>query len=128
MILHAVADGSDPALQTPSTVLDQCPQVFAGELTNLDAKTLGLCVELRPVGETSGRRVEEPKQAARRGGRRPQTRRPSRSPNFAGPAHSDNTMTLAIYTRAKDGMQDSATAALEETFGDLFSIRLLTRL
>jgi len=29
--------------------------------------------------------------------------------------HSDIRMTLAIYTRAAEGMQDSATAALEET-------------
>ena len=34
-------------------------------------------------------------------------------------------MTFAIYTRATEGMQDSATAALEE---DLFLNRLLTRL
>jgi hypothetical protein len=45
---------------------DQRPQTFAGEPTGLDVPTLGLCVELRPVGETSGRRVKEPKQAARR--------------------------------------------------------------
>ena len=49
-----------------SRALDQRPQVFAGEPTNLDAPTFGLCVELRPVGESCGRRVEEPKQAARR--------------------------------------------------------------
>ncbi len=30
--------------------------------------------------------------------------------------HSDIRMTLAIYTHATDGMQDSATAALEVTF------------
>jgi hypothetical protein len=41
-------------------------KAFARELTGLDAKALGLCVELRPVGESCGRRVEEPKQAARR--------------------------------------------------------------
>jgi site-specific recombinase XerD len=29
--------------------------------------------------------------------------------------HSDIRMTLAIYTHATDSMQDSATAALEET-------------
>jgi len=29
--------------------------------------------------------------------------------------YSDIRMTLAIYTHAIDGMQDSATAALEET-------------
>jgi integrase len=29
--------------------------------------------------------------------------------------HSDIRMTLAIYTHATDGMQDAATAALEET-------------
>ena len=34
-------------------------------------------------------------------------------------------MTLAIYTRATEGMQDAATAALEEA---LFLSRLLTRL
>jgi hypothetical protein len=38
---------------------------LAGEPTDLDAKALGLRVELRPVGENSGRRVEEPQQAAR---------------------------------------------------------------
>ena len=37
-----------------------------GESTDLDAKALGLPVELQPVGEASGRRVEEPEQAARR--------------------------------------------------------------
>jgi hypothetical protein len=46
--------------------LDQRPQIFALELADLDAKALGLCVKLRPVGESCGRRVEEPKQAARR--------------------------------------------------------------
>jgi hypothetical protein len=40
--------------------LDQRPQVFAGEPTNLDVPTLGFIVELRPVGESCGRRVEEP--------------------------------------------------------------------
>jgi integrase len=30
--------------------------------------------------------------------------------------HSDIRMTLAIYTHATDGMQDAATAALEEAF------------
>jgi hypothetical protein len=39
--------------------LDQCGQLFAGEPTDLDAPTLDLCVELRPVGESCGR-VEEP--------------------------------------------------------------------
>ena len=46
--------------------LDQRGKAFAGEPTDLDAPTLGLRVELRPVGEACGRRVEEPKQAARR--------------------------------------------------------------
>jgi len=32
------------------------------------------------------------------------------------PGHSDIRMTLAIYTHATDGMQDAATAALEEAF------------
>jgi hypothetical protein len=95
--------------------LDQRSQIFAGDSTDLDAKVLGLRVELRPVGETSGYRVEEPHQAAHRGGRLPQTRRPSRCPSFVGPGHSDNRMTLAIYTRPTEGMQDSAAAALEET-------------
>jgi hypothetical protein len=36
-------------------------KAFAREPTGLDAKALGLCVELRPVGESCGRRVEEPK-------------------------------------------------------------------
>jgi integrase len=30
--------------------------------------------------------------------------------------HSDIRMTLAIYTRPTEGIQDSATATLEETF------------
>jgi len=46
--------------------LDQRGKTFAGEPINLEAKTLGLRVELRPVGETSGSHVEEPRQAARR--------------------------------------------------------------
>ena len=46
--------------------LDQCGQVLAGEPTNLDAKALGLRVKLRPVSDSCGRRVEEPKQAAQR--------------------------------------------------------------
>jgi hypothetical protein len=45
-------------------VLDQRPQVYAGETTDLDAKVLSLRVELRPVCEAPGRRVEVPKQAA----------------------------------------------------------------
>jgi hypothetical protein len=44
--------------------LDQRPQIFALELADLDAPTLGLRVELQPVGEARGRRVEESKQAA----------------------------------------------------------------
>jgi hypothetical protein len=39
---------------------------FAGEPTDLDVPTLGLRIELRPVGEASGYRVKEPKQAMRR--------------------------------------------------------------
>jgi hypothetical protein len=38
----------------------------------------------------------------------------SRRRSFAGPAHSDNRMTLAIYTHAKVAMEDSTRAALEE--------------
>jgi hypothetical protein len=53
-----------------------------------------------------------------RGGRRLQTRLPSRRASFAGPAHSHNRMTLAIYTRATEGLQDSETTALEVTFLD----------
>jgi hypothetical protein len=41
-----------------SSALDQRPQVFAGEPTDLDAKALDLRVERRPVGEVSGRRVK----------------------------------------------------------------------
>jgi hypothetical protein len=44
--------------------LDNRPQLFAGEPTDLDAEALGLRVELRPVGDARGRRVEEPKQEA----------------------------------------------------------------
>jgi hypothetical protein len=43
---------------------DQRGQVLGGESTNLDASAFGLCVELCPVSEVSGRRVKEPKQAA----------------------------------------------------------------
>ena len=45
--------------------LDQPAHVLAGEPTDFDAKALGLGVEYRPVGEASGRRVEEPEQAQR---------------------------------------------------------------
>jgi hypothetical protein len=45
-----------------------------------------------------------------------QTRRPSRRPSFAGPAHSHNRMTLAIYNRPTEVMQLAATAALEGAF------------
>src|SRR3712207_1794855 len=41
---------------------------------------------------------------AHRGRRRLQPRRSSCRPSFAGPAHSDNRMTLAIYTSATEGM------------------------
>jgi hypothetical protein len=99
--------------------LDQRPQVFAGEYTDLDSPTLGFRVELRPVGEACGRRVEGPKQAAWRTmvdfDPRLGSRQPSRRPGFAGPAHSDIRMTLTIYTRTTEGTQDSARAALEET-------------
>jgi hypothetical protein len=44
--------------------LDHHAQVFTGEPTNLDAPTLRLYIELRPLGEACGRLVEEPKQAA----------------------------------------------------------------
>jgi len=46
-------------------VLDQRSHIFAREPTNVDAPTIGLLVELRAVGEASGHRVEETKQAAR---------------------------------------------------------------
>jgi hypothetical protein len=48
-----------------SRALDQPAHVLAGEPTDFDAKALDLRVELRPVGEVSGRGVKEPKQAAR---------------------------------------------------------------
>jgi len=41
------------------SAFDQRGKVFAGEPKDLDAATLGLRVKLRPVGEASGRRVEE---------------------------------------------------------------------
>jgi hypothetical protein len=46
--------------------IDQCGQALAGESTDLDSPTLGLRVELRPVGYASGGHVEETQQAARR--------------------------------------------------------------
>ena len=57
--------GTNPR-PSSAVLLDQHAKVLAGEPTDLDARTLGLRVELRPVGEASGRRVKEPKQAARR--------------------------------------------------------------
>ena len=45
--------------------LDQRGQVLAGEPADLDAPTLGFCVELRPVGEACGRSVKESQQPAR---------------------------------------------------------------
>jgi hypothetical protein len=44
--------------------LDQRGKAFARESTTLNAKTLGLCFEFRPVGEAYSCRVEEPKQVA----------------------------------------------------------------
>jgi hypothetical protein len=43
------------------------------------------------------------------GGRLPYSRRHDGRPTFAGPGHSDIRMTLALYTHATEGMQDSAT-------------------
>src|SRR5215218_1642396 len=40
--------------------LDQRPQTIAREHTDFHAKVLGLCTQLRPVGEPLGRRVEVP--------------------------------------------------------------------
>jgi hypothetical protein len=62
LVQSAILSGRDLA----SRALDQGGQVVAGEPTNFEAPTLGLRVELRPGGEVRGRRVEEPKQAARR--------------------------------------------------------------
>jgi hypothetical protein len=78
--------------------LDQRGQAFTVEPTDLNAKALGFCVELRPVDETSGRRVKVLYQAAHRCGCLPQTRQPDGRPSFAGSDHSHNRMTLAIYT------------------------------
>ena len=47
------------------TAFDQRGKVLEGESADLDAPTLGLQIELRSVGEASGRRVEETKQAMR---------------------------------------------------------------
>jgi len=44
--------------------LDQRGKVFAGDSTDLDAKALGLPIELRPVGETPSC-VKESQQAGR---------------------------------------------------------------
>jgi hypothetical protein len=44
--------------------LDPHRKVFARDSTDLDAPTLDLRFELRPVGEASGRHVEVPQQAA----------------------------------------------------------------
>jgi hypothetical protein len=107
-------DGRDLA----GRALDQRDHVFAGEPTDLDAKVLGLRVQLRPVGEASARRVEEPKQAARRTvvDFSPQTRRPSRRPSFAGPAHSHNRMTLAIYTAPQKACKTPPQPRLKRSF------------
>jgi len=96
--------------------LDQHGQVFACSPADLDAKALGLRVYLRPVGQACCRRVKVLHQAAHHCGRLPQTRQPDGRPSFAGSDHSDIRKTLTIYTRATEGMQEAATAALEETF------------
>jgi hypothetical protein len=81
---------------------------------------LALCLFFVSRTPTSRRGLRPPRQraqasrAARSGGRRPQTRPPSRRPRFAGPGYSHNRMTLATYTLAIEGTQDAATAALDE--------------
>jgi hypothetical protein len=55
---------------------------------------------------------------AHRGRRRPQTQRLSRRPGFDSPAHSHNRMTLAIYSRATEGMQDPARPPLKRPLLD----------
>ncbi len=62
LVQSAMLGGRDLA----GRVLDQRGQVLGGEPTDLDTLTLGLRFELRPVGESCGRRVEELKLAARR--------------------------------------------------------------
>jgi hypothetical protein len=80
-----------------------------------------LLVYLVAVPPTSRRGLRPPRRRAQavsvahRGGRRLQTRLPSRRASFAGPGHSHNRMILAIYTRTTEGMQDSETTALEVT-------------
>ena len=99
--------------------LDNRPQHFAGEPTDLDARRSASASNSDQSARSPAAASKSPAgSAARRGGCRPQTRRPSRCPSFVGPGHSDNRMTLAIYTRPTKGMQDSATAALKRTFLD----------
>jgi len=96
--------------------LDQRGKAVAVEPADLDAPRLGLRVELC---QSAKPRPPLPRaqagSAARRGGRLPQTARTSRHPSFAGPAHSDNRMTLAICTHTTEGTQVATTDALEET-------------
>ena len=60
LVQPAMLGGRDLA----SRALDQCGKAFTREPTDLDAPALDLRVELRPVGEYCGGRVEESKQAA----------------------------------------------------------------
>jgi hypothetical protein len=62
LVQSAMLGGRDLA----GRALNQRGQLFAGESTDLYAPTLGLRMELRPVGEASGCRVKEPKQVMRR--------------------------------------------------------------
>ena len=87
--------------------LDPRTQVFAGEPADLDAPTLDLRVELRPGAEAFDRCVEETRQTKWRAV-------VDVRPSLGGPGHSDNRITLAIYTPATDGTQDSARATLDE--------------
>ena len=81
--------------------MDQSGKAFAGEPTDLDAKALGLRVELRPVGESCGRRIKEPKQAAWRTvvDLDPRLGRPSCRPSFA---RGLTVFMLELFGRGRD--------------------------
>ena len=93
--------------ELPGRALDQREEAFAGEPVSLDAPMLGLRLELRPVAEARGRRVEEPEQAARRAvvDVAPRPRRPSRRPRRAGPGFAVLSPDLFGHDRDLGGLR-----------------------